>query len=184
MKSILAVIALMCTLAPCEETPPPAPLAVGSPAPEWNLENWFNSGPLKLPELRGKVVLVRWWTSPECPFCRATAPALNEFNEIYTEKGLQVVGIYTHKKATPLDLDEVKKYAALYGFKFPVAVDPSSRTLKQWWLVGDRKKWTSVSFLIDRKGVVQFIHPGGQYVKGDADYAALKAKIESLLEQK
>ncbi len=78
----------------------------------------------------------------------------------------------------------VKKFAAEYGFKFPVAVDPEMQTLKQWWLDGDRRKWTSVSFLLDRKGVVRHIHPGGMYVKGDADYEAMKAKIVELLAEK
>jgi len=63
-------------------------------------------------------------------------------------------------------------------------VDPEWRTLKQWWLDRGDERWTSVSFLLDRKGVVRHIHPGGQYVKGDKDYDAMKAKIEELLAEK
>jgi peroxiredoxin len=157
------------------------PLEVGATAPDWKFDNWLNSTPLELKTLRGKVVLIRWWTAPSCPYCRATAPALNEFYEKYHDKGLQVIGAYHHKAAAPLDVDEVKKHAGEYGFKFPVAVDPEWGTLKRWWLAGDQKKWTSVTFLLDREGVVRFIHPGGQYVKGDENYAALQAKIEELL---
>ena len=187
MKLLVVLTALCFGLAFSEELKNDAavsPLSVGATPAEWTVADWFNSPALTLAELRGKVVLVRFWTSPECPFCSATAPALNEFNAAYKEKGLQVIGFYTHKKPAPIEAGEAKKYADLYGFTFPNAVDPGSKTLKHWWLAGDRKKFTSVSFLLDRKGVVQFIHPGGQYVKGDADYAALKAKIESLLEQK
>ena len=57
------------------------------------------------------------------------------------------------------------------------------RTLNNWWLDRGEGDWTSVSFLLDRKGVIRHIHPGGQYVKGDRDYEALKKKIEELLKE-
>jgi len=156
---------------------------IGRKAEEWQVSNWQGSEPLTLKGLEGKVVLVRWWTAPHCPFCAKSAPALNEFHESYAEKGLQVLGFYHHKARTPLDLDEVKAFSQKFGFKFPVAIDDNWTTLKAWWL-NQKNDWTSVSFLIDRKGVIRHIHPGGQYVKGDEAYAALKAKIEELLAEK
>jgi peroxiredoxin len=134
-----------------------------------------------LDDLRGKVVLVRWWTAPDCPYCRATAPALNEFFGTYHPRGLEVIGFYHHKSDAALDVNAVKKYARAFGFKFPVAIDPECRTLRRWWLHTGERQWTSVSFLLDRQGVVRFIHAGGQYVKGDSDYAALESKIRALL---
>ena len=157
---------------------------LGRKAPAWNVSDWFNSAPLQLPDLAGKVVLVRWWTAPNCPFCKATAPALNEFYRDYRGRGLEVVGFYHHKSPGPLVLEAVKQQARRFSFEFPVAVDRQWRTLKHWWLNTAGEEWTSVSFLIDRHGVVRHIHPGGQYVKGDADYAAMKAKIEELLMEK
>jgi len=157
---------------------------IGTRPSEWNVTNWFNSAPLTLEGLRGKVVLVRWWTAPTCPYCRATAPALNEFHEKYSARGLQVIGFYHHKGNEPLRIEDVKKYSENFGFKFPVAIDPDWKTLRRWWLNHDEAQWTSVSFLLDRKGVIRHIHPGGQYVKGDADYEALKNKIEELLKEK
>lgn len=157
---------------------------LGRPAPDWQLTNWLNSAPLALQELRGQVVLVRWWTAPQCEFCRATAPALNEFHADLAKRGLRVIGIYHHKVRTPLDPQQVAERVAGYGFKFPVAVDPGWRTLRRWWLDGHERDFTSVSFLLDRRGVIRHIHPGGQYVKGDADHAALKAKIVELLAEK
>ena len=56
------------------------PAEIGQVMPEWELQNWINSKPLKLSDLRGKVVLVRWWTAPGCEYCAHTAPALNEFH--------------------------------------------------------------------------------------------------------
>lgn len=157
---------------------------IGTMPHEWNVTNWMNSPALKLGDLRGKVVLVRWWTAPDCPYCRATAPALNEFYEQYHAKGLEVLGFYHHKGREPLDVKSVEKYAANFGFKFPVAIDPEWKTLYQWWLDGGKRNFTSVSFLIDKHGVIRHIHPGGEYVKGDKDYAAMKAKIEELLAEK
>ena len=157
---------------------------LGRNAPDWNGAVWLNSEPLQLSQLAGKVVLIRWWTAPGCPYCRSSAPALNEFHEEYRERGLQVIGFYHHKSSAPLDPNAVKEYARRFGFEFPVAIDPNWQTLKEWWLQRGENQWTSVSFLLDRQGVVRHIHPGGQYVKGDRDYRGLKEKIEELLGQK
>lgn len=154
---------------------------IGTKPPELNVTNWFNSPPRQIADLRGKVVLIRWWTAPGCPYCKASAPALNEFHKNYSGQGLQVIGIYHHKSDEPLDLGKVKATATEYGFKFPIAVDPNWQTLQNWWLKGNERRWTSVSFLLDRNGVIQFIHPGGEYVSGDTAYKELKTKIEELL---
>jgi thiol-disulfide isomerase/thioredoxin len=156
---------------------------VGTKPPEWEATHWLNSKPLTLKGLRGKVILVRWWTAPGCPYCAATAPALNEFHDRYTDKGLVVVGFYHHKSDAPLAPGRVKRSAEKLGFRFPVAIDPNWKTLRRWWLNGGDRRWTSVSFLLDRNGVVRHVHPGGMYVKGDKAYEALKAKIEELLKE-
>ena len=49
---------------------------IDQPAPPWQVSQWFNSPPLSLDQLRGKVVLVRWFMGPSCPFCSGTAPTL------------------------------------------------------------------------------------------------------------
>src|SRR5438552_2585881 len=157
---------------------------IGAKPSEWQVEHWLNSEPLTLEGLRGKVVLVRWWTAPDCPYCKASAPALNEFYQQYHPRGLEVIGFYHHKSVEPLRIAEVKKYAAEFGFKFPVAIDPGWRTLKRWWLDTGERDFTSVSFLIDRRGLIRHIHPGGQYVKEDRAYSKMKAKIEALLAEK
>jgi len=153
---------------------------IGSRAQPWKVSDWLNSKSLELENLKGKVVLVRWWTAPDCPFCRNTAPALNEFYEQYHERGLEVIGFYHHKSPGPVNKKKVKKYADGFGFKFPIAIDYDWETLKEWWLDDQERAWTSVSFLIDRTGYIRYIHPGGQYIKGDEDYARLKEMIEKL----
>jgi peroxiredoxin len=157
---------------------------LGTRPPEWQVTGWINSKPLALKELAGKVVLVRWWTGGGCPFCTATAPALNEFHAQYKDKGLVVIGFYHHKSSDPLKQDDVSHAVKKMGFQFPVAIDAGNwPTLRRWWLDNHKRSWTSVSFLIDRKGVIRHIHPGGKYVKGDKAYVAMKAKIEELLKE-
>jgi peroxiredoxin len=155
---------------------------IGRAPPAWHLEHWINSEPLTLSSLRGSVVLVRWFMSPECPYCSATAPSLNQLHARYKDRGLVVVGAYHHKRPEPLRPDDVAGYTAHYGFSFPVAIDADWRTLRAWWLGdGTRRRWTSVTFLIDRRGVVRHVHPGGRYAPGDADFATMRTWIEELL---
>jgi peroxiredoxin len=151
----------------------------GTTPRDWQPELWMNSPPLHLDDLRGKVVLVRWWTAG-CPFCSASAPALRKFDREYGQKGLVVVGMYHHKDDGPFDPKVYQETAKRYGFTFPIAFDPEWRTLKSW-LNGVDTGWTSVTFVLDKKGVVRHVHPGGQYVEGDAAHAKLSAVVEQLL---
>jgi peroxiredoxin len=155
---------------------------VGRPAPDWHVGPWFNSPPLTLRSLRGSVVLVRWFMSPDCPLCSATAPSLNALHKQYKDRGLVVVGLYHHKRPEPLRAAAVEGYVAHYGFTFPVAIDPEWTTLRRWWLgAGKQRSFTSVSFLIDRRGIVRYVHPGGRYAPGDRDFATMRGWVERLL---
>ena len=154
---------------------------IGTPAAEWEVSDWIHSEPLKLKDLKGKVVLVRFWTAPGCPFCAASAPTLNEFYENYHSQGLEVIGFYHHKSPMPLNLKDVQKYVEQFEFEFPIAIDYEWKTLRNWWLDANDRRWTSVSFLIDQDGIIRHIHPGGQYVEGDQDYVQLENRIKELL---
>lgn len=154
---------------------------IGSRFEKWDASEWINSKPLTLDSLRGKVILIRWWTAPGCPFCEASAPALNEFSSRYRDRGLVVVGFYHHKSETPLTIDHVKAQTRKLGFTFPVAIDPKWKTLQRWWLDKHDRGWTSVTILLDRHGIVRHVHPGGAFFKGEKGYHALEAKIEALL---
>lgn len=152
---------------------------IGTVAPQWETPEWVNSKPLTLDQLRGKVVLVRWWTGPECPYCAASAPSLSAWHHRYRDKGLVVVGFYHHKSPTPLSRQDVVRLMKRYRFTFPVAIDPEWRTLKRWWLDDSQHRWTSVSFLLDQAGVIRHIHPGGAY--SEEDVQTLTSLIEELL---
>ena len=154
---------------------------VGTTPPTWTTGEWLNSPPLTQAGLRGRVVLVRWFMSPSCPMCSATAPALETLHREFGDKGLTVIGMYHHKEETPLAPGEVAGYVKTYGFDFPVAVDPDWTTLKAWWLSGHDRDYTSVSFLLDKRGQVRGIHKGGRMAPGEPDYLAMKRGIEKLL---
>jgi peroxiredoxin len=165
---------------------------VGSASPEWANERWVQGGPLTLAGLKGKVVLIRFFTDPECPYCSATAPALNGFDREFGRKGLVVVGFYTPKpRPRATSIEDVRKTVEAYGFRFPVAIDDDWATLKRLWL--DRASgagWTSASLLIDRHGVVRHVHRGGVFAKDSPDpqarrdYAEIRSAIEKLLEER
>ncbi len=76
---------------------------VGTKAEEWIVSDWIHSSPLSLDDLSEKVVLVHWRTDPYCPYCTASAPALNEWYEAYRDKGLIIIGLYHHKSSIPLE---------------------------------------------------------------------------------
>jgi peroxiredoxin len=172
---------------PAEATPEEATAVaslIGTTPPEWNIERWMNSAPTSLASLRGSVVLVRWWTAG-CPFCSTSAPALRHFDKTYGPRGLHVLGVYHHKEESPFDPAVFEQTAKKYGFTFPVAFDPNWQTFDSWMKDRDGKAvstgWTSVTFVLDKQGVIRHVHPGGQYVEGDAAYAELVSVIERLL---
>ena len=168
---------------------------IGKEAPGWELQSWLNSKPIKLDDLRGKVVLVRWWTGPNCPYCSSSAPALNEWHTAYANRGLAVIGMYHPKPLRSQSIQEVKRFAKQKGFEFPIALDMDWKELHRWWLHTKGRRWTSISFLINKKGTIRYIHPGGEYHKGgphtpgvsvkecEKTYHEMKSLIENLLEE-
>ena len=154
----------------------------GKTAPSWELATWFNSKPLHTTDLRGRVVLVRWFMSSECQYCSATAPSLRALHDAYEAKGLTVVGMYHHKSEGPLVVENVRDLVQdRYGFKFPIAIDDDWKTLKSWWLDAHPDSWTSMSFLVDRRGIVRFVHLGGEYPPESADFRQMRAWIDELI---
>ena len=129
------------------------------------------------------VVFVRWFMGPSCPFCSATAPTLRALHERYAAKGLAVIGMYHHKEITPLDPKQVEGWVKHFGYRFPVAIDQDWITLHRWWLDGHDRAYTSVSFLIDKAGVVRRVHLGGTIAPEGNDITAISADIERLLAQ-
>jgi thiol-disulfide isomerase/thioredoxin len=177
IASVLAELVLLLVLGPAGQE---GSELVGKAASSWNEPQWVQGGPLTLEGLRGRLVLLRWWTGPECPYCEASAPYLNEWHEKYASRGLVVIGFYHHKSQKALAVDSVNRLAARFGFRFPIAIDPDWRTLRRWWLDGADRSYTSVSFLLDRNGIIRYVHRGGTYSRENA--ATIEAEIRKLLE--
>ncbi|MFH6767284.1 redoxin domain-containing protein [Gaetbulibacter aquiaggeris] len=166
---------------------------IGIKAPPFKFDGWLNSIPLTLEDLKGHVVLVRWFTDT-CPYCASSTPALRQLYEEYTDKGLKMIGVF-HPKAgrdDSLDIPRVERVVEARDFKFPIAIDWDwrNKTLKDWWLTGPKRPATSVTFILDRSGVIQFIHPGMEYHEDNgselhtmcvSDMGRIRAAIERLI---
>jgi hypothetical protein len=140
---------------------------IGAPAREWSFDRWIGSRPLELAELRGKVVLLRWWTEG-CHFCTETLPALEILRRRPEHRDLVVIGVFHPKPPRRVRDAHIQKTARRLGFTGPIAVDERWSTLERYWLDGHpERNWTSVSFLIDRDGVVRWVHGGGEYHASD-----------------
>ena len=170
------------------EVDSPAEL-LDQPARAWSFTRWVDSGPLTLEGLRGKVVLVRWFNT-ECRFCANTLPGLEVLRKRYASQGLVVVGVFHPKPVRRVNDSFVRRSARKLGFHGPLAVDEDWSTLNRWWLANHPgRNWTSVSFLMDRDGVVRWAQGGGEYHATDdprhtacaARYAELERTIRRLL---
>src|SRR5580765_1860870 len=162
---------------------------IGHSAPAWSFDRWVRGGPLSLASLRGKVVLVRWWTDG-CPYCASTLPALETLRARDADRGLVVIGVYHPKPPRDVSDRQILAVAKKLGFEGPVALDREWSTLERYWLGGHPERgWTSVSFLIDREGVIRWLHRGGEYHPSsdprhaacDVEYRGLEKTLATLL---
>ena len=161
---------------------------VGKGMPQVEFARWVNTPENKPLDTSGSVVLYRWWTN-SCPFCAATLPAVEGLRKKYEERGLKVVAVYHPKPPRAAADEELKAAAARLGYSGAVALDEDWSQLKKVWLSSGRRSATSVSFLVDKKGVIRFVHPGTEYFPSekpeekeqDEDYRMLVAAIEAVL---
>ncbi len=135
-----------------------------------------------------KATLYRWWTNT-CPYCQASLPAIEKLRKEYGPKGLRVVGVYHPKPQRKVDDEAVLALAQRFGYKGELAVDADRSELRQAYLASGRRRATSVTFLVDKDGMIRFLHPGPvlfpsedpQYEIENDDYQLLKQAIEALL---
>jgi peroxiredoxin len=161
MKSWLALCLVLFLCAASSGAPGEGRELIGRAAPDASELRWLGP-PQPLSQLRGKVVLMRFW-SDDCPMCASTLPGVDRLYAQHQKEGLVTVGVY-HPKPDPRPVSdvEVRKYAASLGVHFPVAIDADWTVLKRWWLSQRPRDFTSVSFLVDRKGTIRWLHPGGE----------------------
>ena len=134
------------------------------PAPEFKgINGWINSEPLKLEELRGKVILIDFWTYT-CVNCIRTFPYLKQWNDKYADDGLVIVGVHSPEFEFEKDPLNVLKATQNLGITWAVAQDNDFKTWDKW----GNKFWPA-KYLIDKNGTVQYNHFGeGQYDKTES----------------
>jgi len=144
--------------------------AAGRAAPEFaGITNWLNSEPLNLADLRGKVVLVDFWTYG-CINCARTLPYVTKLYDTYKDKGLVVVGV--HAPEFPFERSTANVQTALkrFGIKYPVAQDNDFKT----WNAYHNQYWPA-QYIVDQNGKIVFEHAG------EGEYGQIEHTIKNLL---
>ncbi len=143
-------------------------------APEFTgVTDWLNSKPLKLADLRGKVVVVHFWTNG-CINCIHNYPQYRRWTDKYKEnKNLVMVGIHTPEFDAERDVARIKDRLTRNKLTFAVAVDNDGANWKAW---GNRY-WPCV-YLVDKAGIVRHRWEGEL---GDEGFKTVTAQIEALL---
>lgn len=162
--------------APSAPTPAAVPVPTGEEsypqAPELIAGGkWFNSKPLTLSALRGKVVLVDFWTYT-CINCIRTLPYLKSWHEKYADNGLVIIGIHTPEFAFEHNPDNVQKAIKDFGLKYPIMQDNDYAT----WNVYHNRYWPA-KYFIDKNGKVRSSH------FGEGEYNESEELIQTLLKE-
>lgn len=133
---------------------------------------WLNSPPLTAESLKGKVVLVDFWTY-SCINCLRTLPYIKAWSEKYQSAGLVVIGVHTPEFGFEKDLGNIEKAVQDLGIKYPVAVDNDYAV----WNAYGNEYWPA-HYFIDREGHVRHHH------FGEGDYAESEKILQELLGEK
>lgn len=132
---------------------------------------WFNSDPLTLEELRGKVVLVDFWTF-SCINCIRTLPYLQDWHEKYADDGLVIIGVHSPEFEFEKDPDALQKAINDFGLTYPIVQDNEFKT----WRAYQNRYWPA-KYLVDANGTVRYTH------FGEGKYEETEAIIQSLLKE-
>ncbi|WP_408597184.1 cytochrome c biogenesis protein DipZ [Pseudomonas sp. PLMAX] len=132
---------------------------------------WINSPALTNESLKGKVVLVDFWTF-DCINCKHTLPYVKDWAKKYEKDGLVVIGVHTPEYGFERIIDNVKDKVKEYGITYPVAIDNNYAI----WRNFDNQYWPA-HYLIDAKGQVRYTH------FGEGSYETQEKVIQQLLEE-
>ncbi len=143
------------------------------PAPEFrNIAGWLNTpgdAPLTMSGLRGKVVLIDFWTY-SCINCQRSVPHVEAWDRAYRDAGLQVVGIHTPEFAFERDRANVIAGAKALNVRYPVAMDNMTSMFTAY-----RNQYWPAQFLVDAKGQVRY------FKLGEGNYDTTERLIRRLL---
>ncbi len=144
---------------------------VGMKAPEITNETWLNGAPLRLGDLKGKVVMVEFWTFG-CYNCRNVEPYVKGWYQKYADQGFLVIGVHSPEFSHEREVENVRRYVKAHGIRFPVPIDNDFST---WNHYGNRY-WPAM-YLIDKQGVIRYVRIGeGGYQETERQIQALLAE--------
>ncbi|MFT3816836.1 MAG: redoxin domain-containing protein [Rubrivivax sp.] len=150
----------------------PAPLPIEGQAPPLDgATQWLNSSPLTAADLRGKVVLVDFWTY-SCINCLRTLPYVKAWAEKYRDQGLVVVGVHAPEFAFERDEANVRQAVRDLGIAYPVAIDNQYAI----WRAYANRYWPA-HYFIDAQGRVRHHH------FGEGGYGESERVIQQLLQE-
>lgn len=143
-------------------------------APEILNDTWLNSDtPLRLADLRGKVVLVEFWTFA-CINCQRVIPYMNEWHEKYAGDDFIIISIHYPEFRYEREIENVRQALTRFEIKFPVAIDNDRLT----WSAYNQRFWPT-RYLIDKNGQLRYKHIGeGAYEETAAAIEALMAESD------
>jgi cytochrome c biogenesis protein CcdA/thiol-disulfide isomerase/thioredoxin len=149
-----------------------APLRVEGQLPALSgAVEWINSPPLTVEQLRGKVVLIDFWTY-SCVNCQHTLPHVKAWANKYGDQGLVVIGVHAPEFAFERDLVNVKRATRDLGVDYPVAVDNNYAI----WRAFGNQYWPA-EYLADAQGRIRYHHLGeGAYGKSERAIQQLLAE--------
>lgn len=142
---------------------------VGMKAPDIISQTWLNSAPLHLKDLKGKVVMVEFWTFG-CYNCRNVEPHVKSWHHKYAERGFVVIGVHSPEFSYEHDLNKVTRYLKEHDIRFPVPID---NDFSIWHRYGNRY-WPAM-YLIDKQGVIRHVRVG------EGGYQETERLIQGLL---
>jgi thiol-disulfide isomerase/thioredoxin len=148
-------------------------------APALAAGDWINSAPLKLNELRGRVVLIEFWTFG-CYNCRNTLPFVKSWHERYQAKGLTVIGVHSPEFDEERKVDSLRREVMFLGIRYAVVTDNDYQT----WSAYHVEAWPT-TFLLDKQGRIRWMHVGeGGYDEAERLIQRLLAEEETKPEYK
>jgi len=123
-------------------------------APELATGEWINSAPLKLNELRGRVVLIEFWTFG-CYNCRNTLPFVKSWHDRFKDKGLTVIGVHSPEFDDERKVENLRREVTSLGIRYAVVTDNDYQTWSAYHVEG----WPT-TFLLDKQGRIRWMHVG------------------------
>lgn len=148
------------TVAADDEIPVSAPPVHGAHDELVDIDGWLQSDVTSLEELRGKVVVVWFWTFG-CYNCKNTLPNLQELYARHRGDDFEIVGIHAPEFDYEADVDNISAAAAELGVTWPIVLDTRKRTFHEWQ--GPRAYWPR-TYVLDREGNIRFDQIGeGKY---------------------